>query len=172
MRKHRRFGVGMSEEEELVTLLADRGEKVTTAESFTGGLIISSLIDVAGASQVTEEAYVVYSDRAKHDNLGVSQTSLAEHTAVSAEVCQEMLEGLAQKTQCQLALASTGYAGPSGADVGHCFVGALYKGQARVLELWLQGDRRSIRETGAEEAIHLGLEAMKGEEDDKDHLRI
>ncbi|MBQ2627696.1 MAG: CinA family protein, partial [Eubacterium sp.] len=79
--------------EQLVQLLRERNMTITTVESLTGGLIASTIVDVAGASDVLKEAYVTYCDEAKHKLAGVSEETLRRYTAVSEQTAREMAEG-------------------------------------------------------------------------------
>jgi nicotinamide-nucleotide amidase len=99
------------------TLLADaraKGLKIATAESCTGGLIAGLLTEIAGSSDVFERGFVTYSNDAKHEMLGVRQSLLERHGAVSEEVARAMAEGALKKSHADLAVAVTGIAGPGG----------------------------------------------------------
>lgn len=152
-----------SRSEVLVRILKERKEHVSTAESITGGLVASTIIDAPGASNVLEESFVVYSDRAKHTILGVPKNRLEKHTAVSQSVCRSMLKGLHKKTKNELCIATTGYAGPEGEDVGLCYVGIRYHGEKRVFQHNLHGDRNQIRNRAKNLAIDYAIMMMKGE---------
>ena len=86
-------------EEELVTLLKEKGYTVTTAESCTGGLVSGTIVNTAGASDVLNEAYITYSNQAKEKLLGVSHETLEKYGAVSAQTAKEMAEGAAKTTE-------------------------------------------------------------------------
>lgn len=86
-------------EEVLIDILRERKEFVATAESFTGGLIASSIIDIDGASDVIKESYVTYANSSKHDLLNVSYETIEKYDVVSKEVLKEMLDGLYKKTK-------------------------------------------------------------------------
>ena len=99
------------------TLLAQcqkRGWHIATAESCTGGLVAALLTEIPGASAVIERCYVTYSNKAKHQELGVPNTVLETQGAVSqASVCA-MAEGARARSGAELAIAISGIAGPSG----------------------------------------------------------
>ena len=100
-------------EELLVSVLhraASRGVSIATAESCTGGMLASLLTDVKGASGVFERGFVVYSDPAKCELLGVVQSDIDRCGAVSAEVAVAMAEGALRNSRADLALSTTGYA--------------------------------------------------------------
>ena len=92
----------------VLKMLAKRGETVTTAESCTGGMLISHLIDCPGASAAVHEGHVTYSNEAKMRVLGVRAETLEQYGAVSAECALEMAEGARRV---------------SGSDLGHCHHG-------------------------------------------------
>src|SRR4051812_31598393 len=87
---------------------------VATAESCTGGLVAGALTDIAGSSDVVDRGLVTYSDRAKHDLLGVPADILARHGAVSRETAIAMAQGALARSSVGLAVAITGIAGPGG----------------------------------------------------------
>lgn len=95
-------------------LLADRGLKVATAESCTGGWVAKVLTDRPGSSLYTEMGLVTYSNQAKRSLLGVSDLSLERYGAVSEPVAREMVLGALAISQANVALAVTGVAGPGG----------------------------------------------------------
>lgn len=156
-----------SRSEVLVRLLADHNEKVSTAESITGGLVASTIIDAASASAVLEQSFVVYSDRAKHKVLTISKNRICKHTAVSEAVCRSMLKGLYNRTGSELCLATTGYAGPTGEDVGHVFIGVMYDGERMVYEHHLHGSRNAIRNRAKNLAIDYAIMTLKRQHDMK-----
>jgi nicotinamide-nucleotide amidase len=96
----------------VVALLKARGLVVTTAESLTGGLIARMLVEAAGASDVFRGGFVVYSDAWKRDVLGVPAALLATHGAVSEPVARAMAEGARRRAGAEIAVATTGVAGP------------------------------------------------------------
>ena len=99
-------------EAHVVETLRARGLVVTTAESLTGGLVARMLTAVPGASDVFHGGWVVYSDAWKAARLGVSETLLARHGAVSEPVARAMAEGALERSGADVALALTGVAGP------------------------------------------------------------
>ena len=92
----------------------DRGLRIATAESCTGGMVAAALTEVAGASDVFERGFVTYSNAAKIDMLQVLPTTLAAHGAVSEAVAREMAEGALANSAADLAVSVTGIAGPGG----------------------------------------------------------
>lgn len=104
----------MNLEERLVKMLLDRNEKVSTAESCTGGLVAGKIVNVSGASEVFDEGYVTYANKSKAKLLGVSKEILDNEGAVSKECAMEMAIGCAKAANAQLGLSTTGIAGPGG----------------------------------------------------------
>ncbi|MCZ6523603.1 MAG: CinA family protein [Alphaproteobacteria bacterium] len=92
----------------------ERGLKLATAESCTGGLIAACLTEVAGASEVLERGFVSYSNPAKGEMLGVPEALIAKEGAVSEAVARAMAEGALARSDADLALSCTGIAGPGG----------------------------------------------------------
>lgn len=101
---------------DVLAALRQRGWRVVTAESCTGGLIAAALTEVAGASDVFERGFVTYSNDAKIGMLGVSPTTLEAYGAVSEAVAAEMAEGALARADAEIALSVTGIAGPGGSD--------------------------------------------------------
>jgi nicotinamide-nucleotide amidase len=98
----------------LLADLEERRLKVATAESCTGGLIAGLLTEIPGSSSVVERGFVVYSNRAKQDMLGVPGDQIADAGAVSEPVARAMAEGALRESRANIAVAVTGVAGPGG----------------------------------------------------------
>jgi nicotinamide-nucleotide amidase len=105
---------GASLEQALGSLLRARAWRIALAESCTGGLATSRLTDVPGSSDYVDRSWVVYSNDAKRDLLGVPEAMLAQHGAVSEPVAMALADGALARTQAQVAVAITGIAGPGG----------------------------------------------------------
>lgn len=147
-------------EEVLIDILRERNEFVSTAESFTGGLIASSIIDIDGASDVIKESYITYANSSKHNLLNVSYETIENYDVVSSEVLKEMLDGLFTRTKADLTIATTGYA-----HLGKVFVGLLYKGEYILKEYNFKGDRNRVRLRAKNRAIDLAITLMRGKYD-------
>ena len=94
--------------------LRERGERMVTAESCTGGLVAGAICAIPGASDVFERGFVTYTNRAKSEMLGVDATLIATHGAVSEPVAHAMAAGALQHSRAQVSVAVTGIAGPGG----------------------------------------------------------
>ncbi|MEI6131591.1 MAG: competence/damage-inducible protein A [Bacillota bacterium] len=140
---------GQSMEEVVVELLKANSMKIATAESCTGGLLASRLIDVAGASKVFEQGYITYSDSSKVSELGVDEKTIDMFGAVSEEVALEMARGLFKKAKVGVAVSLTGIAGPGGGTtekpVGLVYIAFKTTDKEWVVKLNLWGDRTRIR---------------------------
>ena len=100
----------------LLALAREKGARLATAESCTGGMIAAMLTDVAGSSDVFDRGYVTYSNQAKQEMLWVQQKTLDAHGAVSEEVAFEMAENALFRSGVTLAVSVTGVAGPGGSE--------------------------------------------------------
>ena len=96
----------------LVRRLKQAGLRITVAESCTGGLLASTLTDIAGASDWFDQSWVTYANDAKTRVLGVNTETLARKGAVSAEVAIQMASGALARSTADIALSVTGIAGP------------------------------------------------------------
>ena len=146
--------------------LCARGLHVSTAESCTGGLVAASLVDYPGISAALDEAHVVYANAAKVRYCGVAPETLEAHGAVSPEAAREMAEGLRQRSGADVALSTTGIAGPGGGTaqkpVGLVYLACASPGGTRIDALSLSGDRRQIREQATTRALAMILAAAEG----------
>lgn len=142
----------------VVELLQSLDKKMSTAESMTGGLIASNIVDNSGASNVLYEGIVCYSVASKCARLGISPHFVDEYGVVSAEVAQAMSSGLL-KNGSDIAVSITGYAGPSAAPGypgGLCYISvASTKTGVAVYRNLFRGDRNSVRQQAANMALFL-----------------
>lgn len=152
---------------ELVAQLFQR-LKVTlsVAESCTGGYMASQLTRQPGCSTYFKGGVVSYCNEVKHEMLGVKQTTLEEHTAVSKETVQEMVAGVRKRLISDYAIATTGIAGPDGGTaqqpVGTVWIGiATPKGVEAHLCNFGGNDRQRIIERATNEAFHLLINAVR-----------
>ncbi|MEA3423914.1 MAG: competence/damage-inducible protein A [Bacillota bacterium] len=144
---------GMNLEKNVVELLKNRHFHLSLAESCTGGMISSMIVNVPGSSEVLERSIVTYSNKAKVDELNVSTQSIETHGAVSEVVAREMVEGLYNKTKSDICVSITGIAGPDGGSkdkpVGLAYI-AIKSSKDTVVEKYIFfGDRNNIRHKAA-----------------------
>lgn len=140
----------LREMEEIVgQILKEKGLTVSTAESSTGGLAVSRLINVPGSSEYVLGGVVSYSNSVKINTLGVSKTDLETHGAVSEIVAKQMAIGVKRLLNSDIAVSDTGIAGPGGATaekpVGLHYVGYADKDGVKVYKEVYFGDRNDIR---------------------------
>ena len=151
-------------EEELVKYLIDNKLTITTAESCTGGMISSTIVNVPGASWVLNEAYVTYANEAKEKLVGVKHSTLDEFGAVSKETAYEMAEGAGRTANADLAIAVTGIAGPDGGTpdkpVGTVYAGYYIKGNIVVERYNFDGGRYEVRKATTDTAINRLYELL------------
>ena len=105
--------------EVVVGLLRNFKKSISTAESCTGGMLAQKITEVSGSSEVFEGGVVAYQNKVKERELGVTPTMIAEHGVVSEETAMAMAKGCREKFGTDLALATTGWAGPTGGDEKH-----------------------------------------------------
>lgn len=91
-------------------------QRISTAESCTGGMIAAAITDIPGASDVFDRGYITYSNAAKTEMLGVPPDAIALHGAVSEEVAAAMAERALELSDATLAISVTGIAGPGGSE--------------------------------------------------------
>ena len=101
---------------ELLEQACAQGLSIVTAESCTGGLIASLLTDVEGASRAFERGFVVYTDEAKCELLGIDGVTIERCGAVSRDTAIAMAEGALRRSHGDIAISVTGFAGPAGTD--------------------------------------------------------
>jgi nicotinamide-nucleotide amidase len=157
--------------EKLAQTLGERlrsaGATLVTAESCTGGGVAEAVTSVAGSSDWFERGFVVYSNDAKRELLGVRPETLSQHGAVSEETAREMARGALERSRGTLALAVTGIAGPGGGSAGKpvgmvCFAWAGKAGFVRSETCHFRGDRRSVRRQSVLRALEGVLQALDG----------
>lgn len=139
-------------------LISERAMLVT-AESCTGGAIAKAITDMAGSSQWFDRGFVTYSNAAKIDMLGVTQSSLEKYGAVSEPVAREMAVGaLVDSAQPSYGISVTGIAGPSGGSVEKpvgmvCFGWAKKNAAVYAETQFFEGDRDEIRQKSVRYAL-------------------
>ncbi len=151
-------------EEALVKTLTKKHATITTAESCTGGLLCASLVNISGASAVLKKGFITYANEAKEKELGVSSDTLERFGAVSRECAMEMAKGAAQRAEADLAISTTGIAGPEGGTrekpVGLVYIGIYYLGDVFAKECHFQGDRMEVRSQTVQKALVLANETL------------
>lgn len=145
----------------LVKALSASGKTIAFAESCTGGLISTKIVNVPGSSAVFGTGIVAYANEAKMRLLGVTEECLELHGAVSEETAKEMTLGLHLASGADLCVSVTGIAGPDGGTpdkpVGLVYLDLFFNGQHETHKLMLTGDRDRIRNQTALHALHKSL---------------
>lgn len=145
-------------EEELISLLREKGQSLSTAESCTGGLIGKKITDVPGSSSVYNGTVTAYSNEAKIKLLGVDPSIIHTCGAVSEETAAAMVKGCAEKFKTSTALSTTGIAGPDGGStdkpVGTVCFGFYFQGQINTVTRFINGSRDRIRNYSSIYAIN------------------
>lgn len=151
-------------EAEIGGILRERGLTLAVAESCTGGLLASLITDVPGSSDYFLGGVVAYSNEVKERVLGVPGEVLRTVGAVSPECARAMAEGVRRLLGADIALSTTGIAGPTGATstkpVGLVYVGLAHAGGTLVREFRFVGARRGNKHSAAHEALRLLLEFL------------
>ena len=130
---------------------------LATSESITGGSISQAMTDIAGSSAWFDCGFVTYSNASKTDNLDVPAALIAQHGAVSEEVAAAMAQGALANSNAQIAIATTGIAGPTGTVPGKP-VGTVCFGWATAQHVQTErcvfsGDRHAVREQTTQHAL-------------------
>ncbi len=140
-------------------LLIKNNLKISTAESCTGGMIASRLVSISGISDVFLEGAVTYANEAKVRTLNVKEETLKKYGAVSEETAREMAEGMAKRTGSDIAVVTTGIAGPGGGTeekpVGLVYIGLYYKGEVFVYKNVFNGNRQAVRTKATVRALDI-----------------
>ena len=146
----------------VVELFRGMGKTLSVAESVTGGMIASSVVDVAGASSVLYEGVVTYTIASKCSRLGINPHFVDEYGVVSQQVAQAMATGL-RKNGSDVAISITGIAGPTSEDglpVGLCYIGVATEKAVTVYKNVFTGDRNSVRAQAANTALYLACKTL------------
>ncbi len=135
---------------DLVRILKETGTTIAFAESLTGGMISSRLVDVPGASDVLLGSVVSYTNDIKINILGVSKDTIDVHTEVSGECAEEMASGVKRLTGADIAFSATGFAGdyedhPEDSQNGTVWFGFAYKEGTKSYLQHFEGKRDEVR---------------------------
>lgn len=153
-------------EKNIAEVLKKHSLIISVAESCTGGLLSSRLTDVSGSSEYIRANFVTYSNDAKRALLDVKDETLRIYGAVSEQCAREMSEGLYRKTKADIAISTTGIAGPTGATetkpVGLMYVGITnrYKSVVQQFKLNPKFDRIRMKQEFAQCALQMLLDSL------------
>ena len=151
--------------ERLFDLLKLKKLKISIAESFTAGRVSSAIISNSGASEFVHEGIVSYSNQSKKTRLEVGETDLIKNGAVSSVVAYRMAVGLLKTGECDVAISTTGIAGPKSDNtekpVGLCYIAIGLKDGVHTYKYNFNGNREEITETAKNTALFLTIKKLK-----------
>jgi Uncharacterized protein (competence- and mitomycin-induced) len=140
-------------------LLLEKGKRVAVAESCTGGQLASLITSISGSSNYFDRGFVVYSERSKVEVLGVSEETIAKHTAYSHETALEMAKRTLEKSKADYSLAITGLAGPTGGTddlpAGTVFIALGTGSKAISVRFKFSGERTWIQKLASYTALDM-----------------
>jgi len=143
----------------ILHILENQGQTLAIAESCTGGLLTSAIVDIPGSSKVLQESVITYSNEAKITRLGIPRELIKAHGAVSPQTAAAMAEGIAKTSGTGIGISTTGIAGPEGGTkekpIGLVYIGLHIKGATHTKELRLIGDRNEIRNRAVVGALDM-----------------
>ena len=144
--------------------LRERRALLVTAESCTGGWVSQAVTAIAGSSEWFERGFVVYSNAAKQELLGVRGETLERHGAVSEQTARELALGALARSKGTISVAVTGVAGPTGGSaakpVGLVWFAWAAGGQVKAESRQLAGDREAVRRQSVVRALEGVLEVL------------
>lgn len=154
---------------QLLAELTARGWSLAVAESLTGGLLTSAIVEIPGASASLRGGVVAYDTRIKQTVLGVSRQLLDDGGPVQPEVAAQMARGVraalaVDGADAEVGIATTGIAGPVSPDrkpVGTVDLAVAVPGRTRTERHVFRGDRDAIRAQAAARALELALETIR-----------
>lgn len=155
-------------ENSLVSALEEKGIKISSAESCTGGMISQRITNVSGASNVFDGGMCTYANSIKEKLLHVSSKTLTEFGAVSKETATQMCQNIRQITYSDIGVATTGIAGPSGGTkekpVGLVFIGIATKDKTTIYRAELchftQHSRSEVRTMATNLTMLLAMQEI------------
>lgn len=145
--------------ERVVKLCSEKGQRVATAESCTGGMVSAAITSVSGSSAVIELGVCSYSNRIKTEILGVLADTLAMFSEYSHNCAEEMAQGVLQVSGADYAVSTTGIAGPSGGEekhpVGEVFIAVASRADVYSQRFVFKGDRDDVRNQACCKALQI-----------------
>ncbi len=151
--------------EELGACMKDKGIKLATAESCTGGWIAKIITDIPGSSEWFTGSVVCYSNESKVSLLGVQKSTLTDLGAVSGDTVTEMVDGLFDHTNADVAVGVSGIAGPDGGTdekpVGLVWLGWGKRGKPVYAKPFnFEGDREEVRKKSIAQSLNNLLDLL------------
>lgn len=151
---------------EIITLATEKGLRLATAESCTGGLIGAAITSIAGSSTPFKGGIIAYDNAVKISHLDVLEADLISHGAVSKVVARQMAQGALDRLKVDIAVSVTGIAGPGGGSpekpVGTVWMGVAQKGKPTFAMRHDFGEigRNKVRDVTCFEALKAFKDAM------------
>ncbi|MFA6439043.1 MAG: competence/damage-inducible protein A [Bacteriovoracaceae bacterium] len=146
-------------EDVIGVLLKERSLTLSTAESCTGGLLAHRITNIPGCSEYFLGGFVTYHNRLKMEELGVPESMIADHGAVSKEVAEALATGARSTAAADLALSTTGIAGPTGGTpekpVGLCWIGYSDANSTFALKFNFGDNRTRFKDRATQAALEL-----------------
>lgn len=140
---------------DLVKCLLELNITISSCESFTGGLFVSSLSSFAGISQVYKGSIITYQNEVKENVLGIDHELIEKYGSVSEIVAIEMARSCLKLLKSDISVSFTGNAGPNpieNKEVGLCYIVIIYKGYEEIIECRFKGSRNRIRRSAVNKA--------------------
>ncbi|EMY35153.1 competence/damage-inducible protein cinA [Arthrobacter crystallopoietes BAB-32] len=149
--------------QQVILAAVAKGLTVATAESLTAGMVSAALATVPGASGALQGGVVSYQNKVKSSLLGVDEALMDRNGSVDADVARQMAEGARRALAADIAVATTGAAGPEphgGKAVGTVYVGVATAAGSKAAEFSFSGDRAEIRQQACQAALAELLHAV------------
>lgn len=148
----------------LVTKLKEKNYHIATAESCTGGMVASTIINVPMASSVINESVVTYANEVKVKYCSVNPKTIEEVGVVSEEVAGQMARGIAWSSKAEVGIGVSGIAGPAGGTdtkpVGMVCFGIFIDGKLSTFTKYFKGSRMAVRKKSTKFAIDKTIELL------------
>ena len=150
----------------LIKILTKKKQKISVAESCTGGLLASSITSISGASKIFNLGLVTYSNQAKIRVLKVNKSIIRKYGAVSNECCSAMVHNLSKISKANINVSITGIAGPKGGTkqkpVGLVFIGVKKGNKTQINKCLFKNKKRSsIQKAAVKKALDMVLRITK-----------
>ncbi len=151
----------------VLDMLIETGRTIAVAESCTGGMLGALLTSLPGASRAMQGGVIAYSNEVKQELLDIPAELIAAHGAVSGEVAEALARGVAHRCRADVAVATTGIAGPGGGSaekpVGTVWFGWHIDGSAVTEQVRFSGDRAAVRAEAVRWALHRLVGLLQAE---------
>ena len=150
----------------LIKILTKKKQKISVAESCTGGLLASSITSTSGASKIFNLGLVTYSNQAKIRVLKVNKSIIRKYGAVSNECCSAMVHNLSKISKANINISITGIAGPKGGTkqkpVGLVYIGVKKGNKTQINKCLFKNKKRSsIQKAAVKKALNMVLRITK-----------